>query len=157
MILHRPGSDAPLKEYGIGIPTAPDRAARILEVLRAHETIGPKEEEWLIGDDGSEVTRIDILRTHSPEYVEKLFSDRLDEVLAKVFELIDENGNYHRYNPEKAKRPLSGLFDRSLQGLAGRTRPARWQWRKVSVFTLAAAVTTPIASSGTASALSAIS
>ena len=119
MILHRPGSDAPLKEYGIGIPTAPDRAARILEVLRAHETIGPKEEEWLIGDDGSEVTRIDILRTHSPEYVEKLLSDRLDEVLAKVFELIDENGNYHRYNPEKAKRPLSGLFDRSLQGLAG--------------------------------------
>ncbi|KKK59289.1 hypothetical protein LCGC14_3035890, partial [marine sediment metagenome] len=87
MLLHRPGINAPLKEYGIWIPTSPDRVARILEVLRAHETIGPKEEEWLIGDDGSEVTRIDILRTHSPEYVEKLFSNRVDEVLVKVFEL----------------------------------------------------------------------
>lgn len=119
MILHRPGRGAPLTEYGIDIPSSPDRVGRILEILRAHETIGPREAEWLIGDDGSEVTKEDILRSHSPEYVEKLFSDQVDEVIIQVFELIDENGNYHRYDPEKATRPLRGMFDRSFKGLAG--------------------------------------
>ena len=119
MILLRPGTGAPLEEYGIEIPASPDRVARILEVLRAHETIGPREREWLIGEDGSEVTRQDILRTHSPEYVERLFSEKVDEIIVGVYELVDKNGNYHRYNPENATRPLSGLFDRSFSRLAG--------------------------------------
>ena len=96
-----------------------------MQVIREHEILGPLEEKWLIGDDGVEVTKEDILRTHSPEYVEKLFSDKVDEVMIQVFELIDSNGNYHRYDPSKAKRPLSQLFDRSLQGLAGTYQACR--------------------------------
>ena len=109
----------PLSEFGIEIPSSPDRVKRILEILRSHEKIGPLEETWLIGDDGSELSKDDLLRAHTPEYVDALFSDKVEEILIKVFELIDENGNYHRYNPDRATRPLSGMFDRSLRGLTG--------------------------------------
>ncbi len=108
-----------MSEFGISIPTAPNKAEQVLEVLRNHEILGPLEDQWLIGDDGVEVTREDILRTHSPEYVDKLFSERVDEVIIEVFELIDKDGNYYRYDPAKAKRPLSGLFERAVKGLAG--------------------------------------
>jgi acetoin utilization deacetylase AcuC-like enzyme len=33
--------------------------------------------------------------------------------------LIDADGNYHRYNPANAKRPLKVMFDRSLRAQAG--------------------------------------
>ena len=119
MILQIPGRGVPLSEYGIEIPSSPDRVARILEILRGHEKIGPLESSWLIGDDGSTVTKTDLLRVHTADYVEALFSDRVEDILVQIFELIDENGNYHRYNPERATRPLSGMFDRSLRGLTG--------------------------------------
>ena len=125
MILNRPGRGYPLSEFGISIPSSPNKAKRLLQVIREHEVLGPLEDKWLLGDDGVELTKEDILRTHSPEYVEKLFSDRVDEVIIQVFELIDANGNYHRYDPAKAKRPLSELFDRSLYGLAGTYQACR--------------------------------
>lgn len=119
MILYRPGHGAPLADYGITIPAAPDRVRKILDTLRRDPDLGPRESEWLIGDDGSAVTREDLERVHSPEYVEKLFSDKVEEVLIAVYELIDEKGRYHRYEPDRAKRPLVQLFDRSLHGPAG--------------------------------------
>ncbi|MBN1686806.1 MAG: hypothetical protein JW852_09135, partial [Spirochaetales bacterium] len=69
MILYRPGNSVPLTDFGISIPSAPDKAERVLQALRQHEVLGPREDEWLIGDDGVEVTKEDILRVHSPEYV----------------------------------------------------------------------------------------
>jgi acetoin utilization deacetylase AcuC-like enzyme len=119
MILYRPGRRAPLGEFGIDIPSSPDKIGRVLNALKSHEVLGPLVDRWLIGADDSVVTREDLLRTHSPEYVGKLFSDQVEEVLIKVFELVDKDGNYNRYDPAKAKRPLSGMFDRSLRGLAG--------------------------------------
>ncbi len=125
MILYIPGRRAPLSDFGISIPSAPDKVQRVLNALREHEILGPLEEKWLIGDDGVEITKQDLLRTHSPEYVEKLFSDKVQEVLIQVFELIDKDGNYHRYDPAKAKRPLSEMFDRSLRGVAGQYQTCR--------------------------------
>jgi acetoin utilization deacetylase AcuC-like enzyme len=125
MILYRPRRGYPVSEFGIDIPSSPNKAAKLLEVVRNHDVLGPLEKKWLIGDDNVEITKEDILRTHSPEYVEKLFSDQVEEVLIQVFELIDSEGNYHRYDPSKAKRPLSQLFDRSLWGLAGTYQACR--------------------------------
>jgi len=119
MILKRPGNGFPLSDFGITIPQAPDKAARVLEALKAHQILGPLEDRWLLQNDGVGITKEDILRTHSPEYVERLFSDRVDEVIIEVFELIDKDGNYHRYDPSKAKRPLSEMFDRSMRQLSG--------------------------------------
>lgn len=119
MILSRPGLASPLADFGIQIPAAPDRVGKILAALRADPAIGPLEGRWLIGDDGSALTREDLERVHSKRYVERLFSDEIDQVLIEVYELIDEKGNYYRYDPSAAKRPLRELFDRSLRAQAG--------------------------------------
>ncbi|HUX22912.1 MAG TPA: histone deacetylase [Spirochaetia bacterium] len=119
MILHRPGHRAPLSDYGIEIPAAPDRISKILAALAADPALGPIENEWLIGDDGGALTREDLERVHSPEYVNKLFTDEVEQVLIDVYELVDENGNYYRYNPANAKRPLKEMFDRTLRSQAG--------------------------------------
>lgn len=119
MILHRPGHRAPLSDYGIEIPAAPDRISKILAALKKDPLLGPIEKQWLLGDDGGALTREDLERVHSAEYVEKLFTDAVEQVLIDVYELVDANGNYHRYNPANAKRPLKEMFDRSLRSQAG--------------------------------------
>lgn len=119
MILYRPGHGAPLIDFGIEIPAAPDRVSKVLNALRADSDIGPLEDRWLIGDDGSSLVREDLERVHSPAYVERLFTDEIEQVLIQVYELIDEKGNYYRYDPSKAKRPLKEMFDRSLRSQAG--------------------------------------
>lgn len=88
-------------------------------MLGAHPVLGPRKDEWLLGSDGSEITKDDLLRAHAAEYVEKLFSDGIEEVLLKVYELVDAEGRPNRYDPESATRPLSQMFDRTLIGLSG--------------------------------------
>lgn len=108
-----------MTDFGIEIPMAPDRERKLLEVLRRDPVLGPLEERWLLGDDGSALTREDLERVHSSRYVSRLFSDEVEEILIQVYELIDADGNYHRYNPKNAKRPLRELFDGALRSRAG--------------------------------------
>ncbi|MFP4114144.1 MAG: histone deacetylase [Spirochaetota bacterium] len=118
MILHDEGAKVPARDYGILIPTARDRPGQILDALRGGGRVGP-ESEWLIGPDGSTIDRSDLERVHDPAYVERLFSDGLEEVLVGVYELVDETGAYHRYDPAIATRPLAHMFEGTLRGLAG--------------------------------------
>lgn len=119
MILYRPSSGHSLAEFGISIPTAPDRAARILEALRSDPALREREAEWLIGPRAVQMTRDDLLRAHERTYVDRLFTSEVEDVLKAAFELVDVNGRYHRYDPERASRPLSELFDPKLTGLGG--------------------------------------
>ena len=118
MILRYEGTRAPLREFGILIPSARNRPDQILTALREAPEIGPQS-EWLIGPDGSTIDRSDLERVHDPAYVEQLFGDALESVLTRVFELVDEHGNYHRYDPTIATRLLSEMFHGTLHGLAG--------------------------------------
>ncbi len=118
VILRYEGTRPPLREFGILIPTARNRPQQILGALRADPALGARA-DWLIGPDGSTVGRADLERVHDPAYVERLFGDGLEAVLLSVYELIDEHGAHHRYDPAIATRPLSGMFDGTLHGLAG--------------------------------------
>ena len=120
MILHIPGRGVPLTEYGILIPSSPGRTGKILDALSSHPVLGPRKESWLLGSDGSTITREDLERAHATDYVDKLFTaDGLEEVLLSVYELIDSEGKPNRYDPSRATRPLSEMFDRSFVGLSG--------------------------------------
>ena len=119
MILHYPGRRAPLTEYGILIPVAPGKTGKVLDALRTHPVLGPRESEWLLGPDGSTITREDLLRVNSPQYVARLFSEELERVIVQVYELVDDAGRYHRYDPSRATRPLTELFDGTLRNVAG--------------------------------------
>ena len=118
MILRYEGTRAPLRDFGILIPAARNRPGQILDALRRIPGVGP-ESTWLLGPDGSSIGRQDLERVHDPVYVERLFGDGLESVLTAVFELVDERGRYHRYDPAIATRPLAEMFDGSLHGLAG--------------------------------------
>lgn len=137
MVLHRPGHGAPLSDFGIAIPAAPDRVSKILAALRQDPELGPLEKRWLLGDDGGALTREDLERVHSKEYVNRLFTDEIDRVLIQVYELIDSDGNYYRYDPAKAKRPLAELFDRTLRSQAGSYQCCREALRSGFCFYLA--------------------
>jgi len=97
----------------------PSNVAITLENLKGDPELAPYIKQWLTVKDGPAITREDLLRVHSPEYVDTLYSDRCEAEVIKTYELIDEEGNYHRYNPENATRPLTELFGYALGTVAG--------------------------------------
>ena len=119
MLLHSPSKRPPLKEFGIQIPSSPDKGQRILDALRAHPVLGPREPEWHIERDGSAIGRADVLRVHSAEYVSRLYSDEIEQIITEVYELIDADGKPYRYDPAGAIRPLKEMFDGTLHGAGG--------------------------------------
>lgn len=66
-----------------------------------------------------EITREDILRAHTPEYVQRLFSPRVESEVIKTYELVHADGSYHRYDPAQASRALSEVFYRALARVSG--------------------------------------
>ncbi|MGD8991005.1 MAG: histone deacetylase [Desulfobacterales bacterium] len=114
MIIYDPNMREGLAEFGIEIPLARSRAATTFAKLESHATLGPLIDRWHIDRVSETVARNDLLRVHSSEYVNRLYSNQLEEELIRAFELIDENGCYYRYTPDNASYPLTCLFNRLL-------------------------------------------
>lgn len=125
MILYDPNIPASLYEFGIQIPIHDSRATHTLEVLRRDPHLGPDPNRWHTDKITETLNREDLLRVHSPEYVRRLYSDKLEETILATYELIDPGGNYYRYAPEQATRPLTDLFERILGKAAGTVQSAR--------------------------------
>jgi len=125
MILHRDGNGHSLPEYGVDIPTAFNKAGRTLEALKSDRFLGSRVGLWLTLLEDARVAREDLLRVHSRGYVDRLFSDRLEEEIIRTYELEDENGFTPRYQPDRATQPLSGLLERALANAAGTYRCCR--------------------------------
>ncbi len=83
-----------------------------------------------------QISKDDLLRVHSAEYANKLFSAGLEQEIINTFELIDDLGNYYRYNPANATVPLVRLFDRILKVVAGTTTCCRLALEKKFCFAL---------------------
>jgi acetoin utilization deacetylase AcuC-like enzyme len=125
MILYDPDHRFDFLDFGIRIPVHDTKATRTVAALRAHPVLGPLEERWNRRPSGESVTRADLLRVHRPEYVAELFGAGLEAAILRTYELIDATGNYHRYAPETAVRPLRELFDRILRRVAGTVQCGR--------------------------------
>lgn len=119
MLLYTETTRTALREFGIQIPSAPDKTHRILAALRRHPKLGSCEGSWHLERDDTVISREDLLRAHSPDYVDRLFSDELEAALLQAFELVDAQGRYNRYAPETATRRLRELFQNTMHGLAG--------------------------------------
>jgi acetoin utilization deacetylase AcuC-like enzyme len=125
VILFDPTLKVSLQEFGIQIPLYDTRASRTLERLCAHPILGPLAAQWHIDTLDEPVTEQDLLRVHGTGYVARLFSDRLEEEIACTYELIDETGRYHRYDPASAALPLRRLFARILRKAGGTVQCCR--------------------------------
>jgi acetoin utilization deacetylase AcuC-like enzyme len=96
-----------------------DGAARLL---------GVKVDELSMG-------RIDLERVHDPDFVGRLFGAQdgkssssrggLEAELLSTYELIGSDGKPHRYEPQRATRPLSALFNTILAQVSASYAAAR--------------------------------
>lgn len=119
MILHDNGQGHGLSEFGIDIPVKDSRALRTFEHLKNHPRLGPRIVSWHRRPSGDRLGPEDFYRVHSRQYIDRLFSDRLEDELIRTYELIDTEGGYHRYSPADAEKPLSALFERILSRVNG--------------------------------------
>ena len=135
MIIYDPNMKEDLAEFGIEIPLPPSRAAATFAKLKSHPMLASKIDQWHIDHITETITRNDLLRVHSADYVNRLYSDQLEAEIIRTFELIDENGRYYRYNPDNATQPLTRLFDRLLFKVAGTVQCCREALLKNFCFT----------------------
>lgn len=119
MILYDPTVPVGLVEYGIQIPVNNSRTEKVFEYLKAHPRLRTTIGRWHKDRITASVTRDDLLRVHTPRYINDLYTDRLEQRIMAAFELVDPQGNYHRFDPHKATRPLTELFQRALLTTAG--------------------------------------
>ncbi len=125
MILYDPTIPAGLLEFGILIPIRDSRSTKTFEALRSDPHLGSRQHLWFHDRIGETMTKEDLLRVHSADYVARLYSDRLVDEIISTYELIDSNGQYYRYAPEQASRPLEELFERIRIKAAGSIQCAR--------------------------------
>jgi acetoin utilization deacetylase AcuC-like enzyme len=117
-----------LIEFGIEIPVYDSRAANSFNHLATHPILGQHIDRWRIEKSDDKIIKSDLLRAHSKEYIQKLYSDALEQEIIKTFELIDSRGRFFRYDPQKAILPLTDLFGRILGRVAG-----TWQCCRVAL------------------------
>lgn len=125
MILYEENLNEGFLEFGIEIPVLASRAAKTFEFLKSHEILGPLSNQWHIPKIDEQISREDLLRAHSDQYVAKLYSSGLEQEITRTFELVDDQGNYYRYNPDNATLPLTRLFDRTLTTVASTAQCCR--------------------------------
>ncbi|MGA7145340.1 MAG: histone deacetylase [Desulfobacterales bacterium] len=125
MILYDPTIPAGLLEFGILIPIRDSRATKTFEALCSDSHLGSRQDLWHRHRISETLTKEDLLRVHSADYVARLYSDRLVDEIISTFELIDSDGRYYRYAPEQASRPLEELFGRIRIKVAGSIQCAR--------------------------------
>ena len=125
MILYDPHIPVSLMEFGIQIPMRDSRTIRTFAALQRDPYLGPLQDRWHQDRIVERLDREDLLRVHSAEYVDRLYSPKLVEEIIATYELIDAEGRYHRYAPDTATRPLADLFERILLKAAATVQCAR--------------------------------
>lgn len=115
-IFYHPNNDLVLADYGIEIPVAGDRALKVFESIRElHPELKVFDLNLL-----PKITNVDLLRVHNSDYVSRLYGSEVELLneLMSCFELINSDGSFNRYNPNKATKKLSDAFGIILNRVA---------------------------------------
>ena len=119
MILHHTRYAKRFSDYGILIPIVESRSTKAFAAAVDDPGLGPLKNRWLVPDEPPPLSRDDLLRVHDTAYVDEFLSDTPDRIIQQVFELVDSNGRYYRYDPGRATAPLKGLAQAALTAAAG--------------------------------------
>jgi acetoin utilization deacetylase AcuC-like enzyme len=135
MILYDSSFAVRFRDYGVMLPVSPDRAGQVLKNLEKNFVTGTRGSGIpypgpvfdtaaalaYLGEPGALLTgRADLERVHSGEFVASLFDESaLEKALLSAYELVDEQGRPHRYEPALAVQPLAGLFSVVLAQAGG--------------------------------------
>lgn len=112
MIIYSPESIPNLLDYGIEIPLNADRSQKVFENFKNHP-------EKILIPKLSPIEKKEILSAHKKEFVENLFHEKPDGEIIKCYELMDEKGNFNRFNPSNKIKPFKDLVSQILLQAAG--------------------------------------
>jgi len=126
MILHDAVPKRPMTDYGIQIPITASNDRETLNYLRSIPELAARESEWLLEEAFLPISRQDAELVHDPAYLDRLYTDggSCEREIMKTFELVNDDGSFHRYEPRAAKRALCELRDQSLRLAGGTCRGA---------------------------------
>jgi acetoin utilization deacetylase AcuC-like enzyme len=119
MIVYNPECGMSIADFGILIPIRYDKQEMVFQGLKKGSLADVGEERWRLKPSCSGIGREDLLRVHSQGYVDRLFSPAVEEEAIRTFELVNKDGTYNRWAPERAVRPLSELLTRALMVTEG--------------------------------------
>jgi acetoin utilization deacetylase AcuC-like enzyme len=125
MILYDPDLTVEMFRYGVQIPVKDSRARKTFEHLSAHPQLAASKKRWHSTKITENLAAEDLKRVHAADYVARLFSDELENELIRTYELVDAQGNYHRYDPTGASLPLTDMRDWIFTKAAGTYQAAR--------------------------------
>ena len=109
MIIYNPDCDLKFSDYGIEIPIVDNRASSVFfELQFLHPSLSFFNSEFI-----PSISKADLLLAHDPDFVARVFGSyaELERELMSCYELVDEDGKYHRYNPKNAKRDFTRALD----------------------------------------------
>jgi acetoin utilization deacetylase AcuC-like enzyme len=107
-----------LTAFGIQIPIRDSRTTKTIRHLENHPRIGPRRRDWLRTPQPEVISAEDLERVHSSGYTRRLMGEGLASEIIRTFELVDAQGQYHRYAPDQARKPLAALFEGVLAVVA---------------------------------------
>lgn len=113
MFIYNKDTHLNLIEYGIEIPLLGQRGKLVLDFIKQEL---PKK--ILIEDPLKIPTQETLLLAHSNEFITRLFDSPTADIM-EAFELIADDGSYHRYNPTLATKSIDDLRDRILRQVSG--------------------------------------
>jgi acetoin utilization deacetylase AcuC-like enzyme len=114
-IIYHPRLSPTWKDFGILIPLSGQRSKKVFTSLKE---LGHQLEEYDL-KKLPKITKEDLKLAHDIDFIERLFSDDLFKEFTDCFELIDDNGNFNRYDPQSAEKKLTEFMDEILCHLAG--------------------------------------
>lgn len=109
-IIYHPLLSPTWKDFGILIPLSGKRSEKVFHALieRGHKI---KKIEL---NNLPEISKQDLKLAHEEQFIERLYSEKLFKEFTDCFELIDEKGNFNRYDPDNAPKKLSQFMDEIL-------------------------------------------
>ena len=108
-------SEANLSQWGIEIPLLYSRPKQITNYLIQKFGKNP-----VLELDYNLLKKSDLQLVHTKKYIDEITSeDKVDEKIMNIFELIKDDGSFHRYKKENQKRPFSELFRHQLIEASG--------------------------------------
>lgn len=116
MIFYHPDCDLRFSEYGIEIPIVDERASHVFSSLHYLYPFL----EYTDLSTLERITRADLDRVHTKEYIDHLLgtaAERQSEIF-KCYELVNDHGEFERYNPKNQKRDWKELVETVLMQTA---------------------------------------
>lgn len=109
MIFYHPDCDLRFSDFGIEIPIVDDRAANVFAALKY---LYPYL-EFTDLKSLERITRADLERVHTTEFLNKLFGTdaEIQNEIYQCYELINQAGQFERFNPKNQKNEWRTLIE----------------------------------------------